>query len=131
MRTPVLQAGPCPACWHLGTVAGRTADLLARALADAPTRQVYLQSAGVCLRDLPLVVRWGRDAEPVRTLLHAGRVHLEIVQWELEEFGRKRNWSVRHEVKGPEQSAWWRAVGQVTGSCARAGRLFGLDLPSA
>jgi hypothetical protein len=53
-----------------------------------------------------------------RVLFHSQRVRLEVLAWELAEFDRKYNWSVRYENKGLEQSAWERAVAQYSGILA-------------
>ncbi len=127
LRGPALRRNRCPACGHLHTVADRTSDLLVRALTDPSTSSCYQQSSGLCFRDLPLAVSLCQEASQAGLLARTARVRLEVLQWELSEVQRKVNWWLRYEPKANEQSAWSRAVSQVTGACLGSGVLVGLD----
>ena len=118
LRTRWLRTNPCPACACARTAADRTCDLLARGLEDAGTRSVYCEGGGVCFQHLPLALEFTASLDVRRVLLHSQRVRLEVLAWELAEFDRKMNWSVRYENKGWEQTAWKRAVAQYSGTLA-------------
>ncbi len=126
LRTRQLRRGECPACHHLATVASRTCELLARSLADPTTLDRYQRSTGVCYRDLALALRFCRATEQAQSLARLARVRLEVLEWELQEALRKDAWDVRYEPKGPEQSAWRRAVEHVSGSHLTDSALLGL-----
>lgn len=119
LRDVAFRRAECPACHHLESVSHRMSALMVRALDDRNARGSYLQSSGVCLRHLPLVLS-SCQSRPARTVIDAARVRLEILRWELDESLRKLNWSVRYESKGHEQTAWARAVEQAVGSLAWA-----------
>jgi hypothetical protein len=118
LRDRWLRIHPCPACTCARTAAGRTCDLLVRGLNDAGTRSVYSEGSGVCFQHLPWTLKFTASLEIRRVLLHSERVRLEVLAWELSEFSRKNNWSVRYENKGWEQTAWKRAVAQYSGTLA-------------
>jgi hypothetical protein len=118
LRERWLRTHPCPACTCAQTAAERAGDLLARGLEDAGTRSVYCEGSGVCFHHLPLALEFAASEDVRRVLFHSQRVRLEVLAWELAEFSRKVNWSVRYEDKGSEQSAWKRAVAQYSGTLA-------------
>jgi hypothetical protein len=118
LRERWLRTHPCPACTCAQTAAERAGDLLARGLEDAGTRSVYCEGSGVCFHHLPLALEFAASEDVRRVLFHSQRVRLEVLAWELSEFDRKYNWSVRYENKGLEQSAWERAVAQYSGILA-------------
>jgi len=118
LRERLLRTHPCPACRCAETAADRTCDLLARGLEDAGTRSVYCERSGVCFQHLPLALEFTASLDVRRMLLHSQRIRLEVLAWELAEFDRKVNWSVRYENKGWEQTAWKRAVAQYSGTFA-------------
>ena len=118
LRERWLRTHPCPACRCAQTAAERTCDLLVRGLEDSGTRSVYCEGSGVCFQHLPLTLAFIASVDIRRVLLHSQRVRLEVLAWELAEFSRKVNWSVRYEDKGSEQSAWKRAVAQYSGTLA-------------
>lgn len=115
VRQRFLRQGACPACRYLDTVADRTGELLARGLGDPDTRRMFEASSGICLRHLPRVFRAAGRPEIAGLVLHVQRVRLEVLQWELTEFDRKRNWALRYEPLGFEASAWSRAVEHYSG----------------
>jgi hypothetical protein len=118
LRERWLRTHPCPACTCEQTAADRTCDLLVRGLEDSRTRSVYCEGSGICFQHLPLALKLTTNLDVRQVLLHSQRVRLEVLSWELTEFSRKDNWSVRYENKGWEQSAWKRAVAQYSGTMA-------------
>ena len=118
LRERWLRTHPCPACRCAQTAVERTCDLLVRGLEDPGTRSVYCEGSGVCFQHLPLTLEFAASEDVRRVLFHSQRVRLEVLAWELAEFSRKVNWSVRYENKGWEQSAWKRAVAQYSGTLA-------------
>ena len=118
LRERSLRTDPCPACTRVRTAAERTCDLLVRGLEDAGTRSAYCEGSGVCFQHLLRTLEFTASLDIRRVLLYSQRVRLEILAWELAEYNRKDNWSVRYEKKGLEQSAWERAVAQYSGTLA-------------
>ncbi|HXF96336.1 MAG TPA: hypothetical protein VNI61_09580 [Gemmatimonadales bacterium] len=102
---------PCHVCDAVATAERRAMELVIAALADGPTRQLYLRSHGLCFRHA--AGAWGRPgASLFREVLGA---RLAVLAWELDEVGRKSSWTARHEPKGPERTAWRRAATLVDG----------------
>jgi hypothetical protein len=116
LRDPVLRTRSCPVCVYLKTTAARSCDLLARGIADPDTLRVYQRSSGLCFRHLPEAPSFFRDPVELRALVRDQRTRLELLQWELQEFQRKQNWTLRYEPNGVEGTAWRRAVDKYTGS---------------
>jgi hypothetical protein len=118
LRERFLRIHPCPACTCVQTAAEKACNLLARGLEDPGTRLVYCEGSSVCFHHLPLALEFVASDDVRGVLLHSQRVRLEVLAWELSEFSRKVNWSVRYENKGSEQSSWKRAVAQYSGTLA-------------
>jgi hypothetical protein len=111
----VIRPYPCPACGCLDTAAHRTCDLLVRGLADPDTLDVYQESDGLCFHHLSLALGFCKDAAVAGSLVRTQRTRAEVLQWELQEYGRKQSWTLRYEPKETEQDAWRRAVSQYVG----------------
>lgn len=101
---------PCPACQAEATAAERPHLLLLATLADPSVRSSYDRSTGLCPTHLSHALSLARRAEEPTVLVKGARVRLEVLAWELEEYLRKRSWTVRYEEEGPEGTAWVRAV---------------------
>ena len=93
------------------TAESRTTALLTAALEDAATAALYETSHGVCLRHAARVPP-GPHAGIIRRVL---RARLHMLNWELEEAGRKAGWAARYELKGDEMTAWLRAPAALDG----------------
>ncbi len=115
LRERSLRATRCPACVYLETITIKNGDLLARAIEDPGTLRAYQESSGLCLRHLPRALTFREESESASNLLRAQKVRLELLQWELREYGRKQSWTLRYEPRGTEQDAPRRAVAQYTG----------------
>jgi hypothetical protein len=109
--TPVLRPRDCSACYAVAAAEQRETALLLAALGDAPTARRYEVSHGLCLRHLLALPLASRAGAPARVL----EARLRVLGWELEEAGRKSGWSVRHEARGRETTAWRRAAAQLDG----------------
>ena len=99
----------CPACRAVQAVERQQQALLGEALSDRETLTRYENSHGVCLYHLR---SFGVVPEPVSAL---AATRLAVLNWELVETGRKRNWIYRHESGGSEASAWLRAPALLDG----------------
>ncbi len=117
----------CPACHQLGTTSRRASELIVRGLGNRATAQAYEEARGLCLRDLPLALRYGPEPDARRLLLRTARVRLEVLGWEIEELRRKEAWTARHEPKGLESSAAERLAAQVSGVDSDECSLIGLE----
>jgi hypothetical protein len=89
----------------------RTLELLLAALSDRSFRFEYGRSHGLCLRHLPSMAFQDPNSLPHRVF----SARLRVLAWELEEAGRKASWSNRHERRGDETTAWFRAPGLLDG----------------
>jgi hypothetical protein len=106
---PVLHERCCLVCDAGSARAASERALLAATLHDAPTARRYETVHGLCARH-------GRGFPDTTGL--ARRVldaRLRVLHWELEEAGRKSSWTMRHEPRGPESTAWRRAPAQLDG----------------
>ncbi len=56
----------------------------------------------------------------LETLVGVQIARLAALEWELEEFYRKSGWEVRYEPKGPERTAWARAIERFSGTDPRS-----------
>ena len=118
--TRTLWRGGCPLCDHLETVEGRAADRLVAVLGDPTGRRAFDRSYGVCLRHAPLLIERARDAVVRAHIVDILRARVAVDSWEAEESLRKQSWSVRHEPRGAETTAWLRATARCAGT-AREG----------
>jgi hypothetical protein len=94
------------------TAEERETGLLLLALLDRPTWEGYEDAHGLCVRHVVALPKT-RGAAALRRVL---RTRLSVLTWELEEAGRKMNWSVRYEQNGEETTAWCRAPGYLDGA---------------
>ncbi len=85
----------------------------------APLRDVGGRPAdrSVCLVHLALAEDAVAD-EVLASLRQAAIAELQELAHELREYIRKSDWTHRHEPKGAEQTAWWRAIRLFVGSPA-------------
>jgi len=115
LRAPQFREDNCQACWHVQETTRRTIDLILRVMEDPAGRQAYHQAWGLCLRHCIAAASIAENPDALSELLAAQITRLRLLEWELQESGRKLNWSVRYEPKGPEESAWRRAAYQFCG----------------
>jgi hypothetical protein len=109
---------PCPAC-RIGDAARRRAlTTLVASLEDPQFRQALESSPFLCLPDLALALD-GAAARDARVLLVLAEYRLRRLKDELAELIRKRDYRFLHEPRGPEQTAWLRAIGQLVGWAER------------
>lgn len=99
---------PCPAChgWPSETYDLQT---LVAFLDDSEFSAAYQRSGGLCLPHLEQALSLASAAAAGR-LLEITLPRLEHLRWELEEFGRKRDYRYAEEERGEEGTAWLRAV---------------------
>jgi hypothetical protein len=122
----------CSLCAAKATSEQRTLKLLLAALSDRSFRFTYSRSHGLCMRHLPSMASKGTTSLPHRVF----SARLRVLAWELDEAGRKSSWSNRHERKGDETTAWFRAPGLLDGWVFLGGpprtQMSGLrDVPAA
>ena len=115
-RAVALREHYCQACRHIQTTTHRTLDLILRVVEDSVGGQTYQQSWGLCLRHSVEAARLADNPKALSEIVTVQIGRLRILEWELHEFSRKHNWSVRYEPGGPESSAWQRAAYQLCGS---------------
>lgn len=106
----------CPVCSRLALAASRSLALLFRLLEDPRHREWVLGGYGLCLQHLARAVALAPAHEMVAQLAAIERARLASLHWELEEALRKSSWQFRPEEKGPEQTAWRRALLRFSGS---------------
>ncbi len=99
---------PCPAChgWPSETYDLQTLVVF---LDDPEFSAAYERSDGLCLPHLEQALSPAPPAAVAR-LLEMTLPRLEHLRWELEEFGRKRDYRFAEEERGEEGTAWLRAV---------------------
>lgn len=99
---------PCPAChgWPSETYDLQT---LVAFLDDSEFSAAYERSHGLCLPHLEQALSLASPAA-AGCLLELTLPRLEHLRWELEEFGRKRDYRYAEEERGEEGTAWLRAV---------------------
>lgn len=124
-RFPLLP-DRCVACDHMATTIQRAGELFLRLLENPEALRIYHRSAGVCFRHFLQVAEQAERPEVLAEVLRAQVVRLEVLAWELDEFGRKQSWSVRFESKRGEFTSWRRAAYQMAGSILRVPQLVGL-----
>ena len=100
----------CPACRARDATEARQRELLLAGLALAPVRRAYEDGHGLCAHH---VLRM-RSTTP-RMVRHVAEARLAVLEWEVQETGRKYAWDCRHEPPGPEQDAWLRGLVQIDG----------------
>lgn len=101
----------CPACHARSVAECSELELLAASTALAPIRRCSEDGHGMCVRHA-LSLPAGALAELARRHT-AGRI--AVVAWEVNEAARKYAWQYRHELPGPEQDAWLRALVHIDG----------------
>ena len=121
VRERTLWRNACPLCRHLETIVGRAADRLIAVLGDPEGWRAFGASYGLCLRHAPLLLERAHDPALRRGIADVLRARVEVGCWEAEEFLRKQSWSVRHEPRGAEQTAWLRATARIAGMLDETG----------
>jgi hypothetical protein len=107
----------CPACHARDGIERSQLELVAAGLAVTPIREAYERGHGLCVRHA-MQMSDGQAARIARRHLD-GR--LGVLAWEVHETARKYAWAYRHELGGPEQSAWLRALAQIDGRVLEGG----------
>jgi hypothetical protein len=108
-REPMLRGRKCGVCQAAAVAERRELALLVASLPDRATQARYSESHGLCVRHALVDV-------PLPPLVHEIlTTRLTVLDWELEEARRKKDWHTRHESPGPEQTAWLRAPVQLDG----------------
>jgi hypothetical protein len=113
--TPLTRLFECSLCSAIARKERRTLHLLLAAWGDATIRRAYQDAHGLCFRHVSQLEP-GPAGALARDVL---RARLEVIAWELDEAGLKSSWSVRHEPKGDETSAWLRAPVLIDGRAFR------------
>ncbi|OGP27696.1 MAG: hypothetical protein A2038_15815 [Deltaproteobacteria bacterium GWA2_57_13] len=115
MRAVAFRDESCEACTHLRVTTYRTLDFLLRIMEAPAGRDAYANGSGLCLRHCIAAASIADNPAALSEILQTQIVRLRTLEWELEEYSRKINWSVRYEPKGPEQDAWLRAAQRFCG----------------
>lgn len=90
---------------------------LLRVLSDPEIKQLLSQSSGLCVHHFFQAL----DSMNENNMIQLGEiVELQIqkltsLKHDFEEYFRKSDWRLRHEPKGPEQTAWLRAMKMFNG----------------
>ncbi len=117
MARDVLSRGiRCPVCHRLSVAVDRALALLHTLLLDPHHRAAVEASYGLCLRHFARAVTTAPSEEARDVLIRVEEARLALLQWELEESGRKLAWQYRPETKGREDTAWLRALVRFSGS---------------
>lgn len=116
----LFPAPECPACQHVATITRQSLKLLDVMLQDGVVRGRYRGAWGLCMQHFADGI--ARPVEPaaLETLVDVQIARLAALEWELEEFYRKSGWEVRYEPKGPERTAWARAIERFSGTDPRS-----------
>lgn len=124
LRNRTLRHGRCPVCEHAEQATSRAADRLLAVIVDPEGCRCFGRSYGTCLPHGALLLARAHISQvrtAVRDILLA-RVSVE--HWEVEEWLRKQSWSVRHEARGTEGTAWQRAHARIAGAVDEGGYGF-------
>lgn len=98
----------CPAC-HGWPSEAHDLQTLVAFLDDPEFSAAYERSDGLCLPHLERALSLASPATAIR-LRQMTVPRLEHLKWELEEFGRKRDYRYAGEERGEEGTAWLRAI---------------------
>ena len=120
---------PCPAC-HGWPSEAHDLQTLVAFLEDSEFGAAYERSDGLCLPHLERALSLASPATAIR-LLEITVPRLEHLKWELEEFGRKRDYRYAGEERGEEGTAWLRAIEFFVGKPQVFGNDRGGLLPAA
>jgi len=105
----------CPACETKTAIEEETVQtLLNRPGRAGPSRQSEHLSA-LCLPHLVLPVRLVSNGSQKEALLSLQAEAWRSLRAELDEYVRKQDYRFRHEPRGPEMDAPWRAIAAVAG----------------
>lgn len=117
MARDVLSRGiRCPVCHRLSVAADRAIALLHTLLLDPRHRDAVDAGYGLCLKHFARAVATAPSEAARGGLIRVQEARLALLQWELEESGRKLAWQYRPETKGREDTAWLRALVRFSGS---------------
>lgn len=117
---PRSPRGSFPICSHLRTSEGRATDRLAAVLGDPAGRRAFERSYEVCIRHAPLLFERTAPSAAHAHLVEVVAARVAVDRWDAEEFLRKQSWSVRHEPRGSERTAWLRANARLAGALREA-----------
>jgi hypothetical protein len=120
----------CIACEATVTAAGRAMDLLGALLLGRTGVERFERTDGLCLRHLA-ALHTRADPRVHAVALRVASARAAQIGWELDEETRKSSWSVRYEPKGPEGSAWARALIFVLGDEVLAADFLATEPASA
>src|SRR5579875_3063388 len=101
---------------RLPVAVDRALALLHTLLLDPHHRAAVEASYVLCLRHFARAVTTAPSEEARDVLIRVEEARLALLQWELEESGRKLAWQYRPETKGREDTAWLRALVRFSGS---------------
>ncbi len=116
----ICETPECPACAHARTMTRRSLALLFAVLQDAEARSRYRGAWGLCMQHFSDGLSLPMAPEILEAVVDVQIARLATLEWELEEYFRKASWDVRYEPKGPEQTAWARAIERFSGTGLRA-----------
>ncbi len=113
----LLSGHYCPVCHAVEGIERSQFELLAASLALTPVRERYERSHGLCVRHS----MWIGPAQPAELVKRHLGARLSVLAWEVQETARKYAFAYRHEMNGPEQNAWRRALVQIDGGVLQGG----------
>ncbi len=111
-----LAGDVCMVCRAVSATSDGESAVLTAALGFRSFIAAYEDAQGLCLRHVASIAAHPDVATVVRRVAMA---HTDLLICELTEADRKTGWSARHEVRGPESTAWVRAAALLDG------RVFG------
>lgn len=114
LRRPLeefTRAPHCPACQAGEAIEHRQLELTGASLALDAVRDRYERGHGLCFRHAMRL----REPHPAQVARRHLGARLAVLAWEVDEAARKCAWASRHELPGPEQDAWLRALAQIDG----------------
>ena len=121
-RWSIRESRECSACVHARRITDRSLALLFAVLQDAAARGRYRGAWGLCVQHFSHGLSLAMEPEVLETLLDVQIARLVTLDWELQEYYRKASWEIRFEPKGPEQTAWGRAIERFSGTDLRPAR---------
>lgn len=110
------ERGKCPACANRDAAVRQNARYLLTTLASAGSiAERFSASPGLCFPHFDLVWASGGTAQARQLILSVQRRAVTELLNDLREFIRKEGAEFKHEPKGPQQDAWWRAIRLTAG----------------
>jgi len=105
---------PCPACAAANQAEGRAISCLLEVLTDPLTNEEWrdrLEKGGAfCWRHLLVLLERCEESTTTATIVQVQIAKWKLLETELEEYLRKRDYRFQHEPRGAEEESWKRAL---------------------